>query len=73
MSKKSIIIIIGTTLALLAVISAWLIINSYKTNQITNDNITNFEECAAAGNRIQESYPARCISEDGQSFVQSTE
>ena len=32
--------------------------------------ITSFEECAAAGNPIQESYPARCTGPDGQTFTQ---
>ncbi len=29
-----------------------------------------FEECVAAGHPILESYPARCLTDDGQSFVQ---
>ncbi len=32
--------------------------------------ITNFEECAAAGNPIMESYPPRCMTKDGRSFTQ---
>jgi hypothetical protein len=32
--------------------------------------ITNFDECAAAGNPIMESYPAQCRTEDGRLFVQ---
>lgn len=32
--------------------------------------ITNFEECAAAGNPIMESYPAQCRTKDGRLFVQ---
>jgi hypothetical protein len=31
--------------------------------------ITNFDECATAGNPIQESYPERCIAKDGKSFT----
>jgi hypothetical protein len=31
--------------------------------------ITNFDECATAGNAIQESYPERCITKDGKSFT----
>jgi len=30
--------------------------------------ITNFEECAAAGNPVMESYPEQCMA-DGQTFV----
>lgn len=32
--------------------------------------ITNFEECAAAGNPVMESYPSRCMTKDGRSFMQ---
>lgn len=32
--------------------------------------ITNFEECAAAGNPIMESYPPQCRTKDGRLFVQ---
>lgn len=32
--------------------------------------ISNFEECAATGNPIMESYPAQCRTEDGRLFVQ---
>jgi len=31
---------------------------------------TTFEECAAAGNPVMESYPRQCRSKDGQSFVE---
>lgn len=31
--------------------------------------ITNFEECAAAGNPIMESYPEQCRTADGRLFV----
>lgn len=34
--------------------------------------VNNFESCAAAGNPILESYPARCITPDGYSFTQVT-
>ena len=32
-------------------------------------SITNFDECAAAGNPIMESYPEQCRTPDGRSFV----
>ena len=32
--------------------------------------ITNFEECAAAGNAVMESYPRQCRSADGRLFVE---
>ena len=31
--------------------------------------ITSFSECVAAGNIVLRSYPARCVTKDGQSFV----
>jgi hypothetical protein len=31
--------------------------------------ITSFSECVAAGNVVLRSYPARCVTKDGQSFV----
>jgi len=33
-------------------------------------SIDSFEECAAAGNPVMESYPMRCRTADGQEFVQ---
>lgn len=33
-------------------------------------NVTNFEECAAAGNPVMESYPRQCRTPDGQLFVE---
>jgi hypothetical protein len=35
---------------------------------LTNE-ITSFEECAAAGYPIMESYPEKCATPDGKSFV----
>ncbi|HEX3036086.1 MAG TPA: GerMN domain-containing protein [Thermodesulfobacteriota bacterium] len=32
--------------------------------------ITNFEECASAGNPVMESYPRRCATPDGKTFVE---
>lgn len=39
-------------------------------SQTAKMNITNFEQCADAGYPIQESYPARCVTPDGQAFTQ---
>lgn len=33
--------------------------------------ITSFEECAAAGNPVAESYPRQCWTQDGKYFVES--
>ncbi len=35
-----------------------------------SNQISNFDDCAAAGNPIMESYPQQCRTEDGQMFVQ---
>jgi len=40
----------------------------YVYQQQSKTQITNFEECAAAGNPIMESYPEQC-SVNGQTFV----
>lgn len=32
--------------------------------------ITSYDECVAAGNMVQESYPAVCVTVDGQRFIQ---
>lgn len=34
----------------------------------TLKNVNSFAKCVAAGNKIQESYPEVCVTEDGQSF-----
>lgn len=33
------------------------------------DTVTSFQECVAAGNPVQESYPEVCRSKDGRSFT----
>jgi len=40
----------------------------FTLDQPTNE-ITNFEECIAAGNPVMESFPEQCRTEDGQNFV----
>lgn len=35
----------------------------------SNRAIHTFEECKKAGNKVQESYPEVCVTDDGQSFV----
>lgn len=37
------------------------------------NRISSFEECAAANNRIAESYPRQCYTEDGRVFVENLE
>lgn len=40
-----------------------------QNSQATDKVITSFEECADAGNPIQETYPEVCVTPDGKSFV----
>ncbi len=39
----------------------------------SKQEITTFEQCVAAGNPVQESYPEVCATEDGQSFPNPTQ
>lgn len=48
--------------------------NEKLVNSITaksSSTITNFQECAAAGNPIQQSYPEVCVTASGQRFVKN--
>lgn len=67
--------VIGMVIAvlILAAISfgGWVIFRHNKANDPVRQQspqISNFEECAAAGNPIMESYPEQC-SANGQTFV----
>lgn len=55
---------------LLLIIGAAFLGGKYYLNQQKLKAINNFESCAAAGNPIQESYPATCRTSDGRSFTQ---
>ncbi len=35
--------------------------------------ISNFDDCAKAGNPIMQTYPAQCQTKDGRTFTQSTQ
>ena len=69
--KKWLLIILGLTIAITA---AGLAFFSYN-NTITDNNeasaITTFEQCAAAGYPIMESYPEQCQTPDGRMFVRT--
>lgn len=41
-----------------------------ETNNISNEEIRNFQECIEAGNPVMESYPRQCRSQEGQTFVE---
>jgi hypothetical protein len=42
----------------------------YWNDQQKQKSINSFEECAAAGNPVMESYPAQCRIKDGRHFIQ---
>lgn len=39
-------------------------------HQESRITITNYEQCLAAGNLVRESYPAVCVTPEGDEFVQ---
>lgn len=43
---------------------------NYKTPTREGSSISTFEECQNAGYPVQESYPPRCVTDDGQVFTQ---
>ncbi|HEY1041193.1 MAG TPA: GerMN domain-containing protein [Candidatus Paceibacterota bacterium] len=63
--NKTTSIIIGIVIILL--VGFAIVVSGKKANAPVA--ITNFEECVAAGNPIQESYPERCTTPDGLSFT----
>ncbi|MDD5221456.1 MAG: Gmad2 immunoglobulin-like domain-containing protein [Candidatus Pacebacteria bacterium] len=64
-SKKILIYILGIIIIALII---WFVF-TYVANAPHNE-ITDFDQCAAAGNPIMESYPARCSTKDGKTFTQ---
>lgn len=67
MNKTSLFIFVA---AIVVVIIAGGAIAYLKNNQMFTHEITNFEECAAAGNPVGESYPRQCWTKDGRHFVE---
>jgi hypothetical protein len=57
-------IIIGLVLGAAVITGVHLTKDSSKTMTIST-----FEQCAAAGYPVQESFPERCTTPDGQSFT----
>lgn len=67
MQKNFIYILLALVLTALVVFGyVWINKKEIKTQKAT---ISNFEECLAAGNSVQESYPRRC-SADGKIFTE---
>ncbi len=60
--------LVGIPLVLVLVAGTLLSISSWGKQQ-KSLAITNFDECAAAGYPIMESYPERCRTADGRTFV----
>ncbi|MDO8514825.1 MAG: hypothetical protein Q7S50_04765 [bacterium] len=65
-TKTSTLILIALGLA--AVVAFLLYISSLGAEK-RMASVSNFEECAAAGNPIMESYPEQCRAPDGRTFV----
>lgn len=57
-------------IVLLLISGAAVLGGKYYLDQQKLKAINDFESCAAAGNPIQESYPATCRTSDGRSFTQ---
>lgn len=68
MNKKAFALIVGV-LCLVGIVSvAYVLLTKFAR---TNTIISTYEECVkASGSRVQESYPATCITKNGVSFVQ---
>lgn len=62
---KKILIVWTITVVLVLAIATSLMVK--KTSE---DEILSFEDCAAAGNPVIESYPPRCRTDDGRLFTQ---
>lgn len=62
--------IIGIIVLIIIALGLWYAWNNYQTTPVpVKETITSFEECAAAGYPIMESYPEKCQTESGQLFV----
>jgi hypothetical protein len=58
-------------LALIALLSAFVVLWRPKVTEKPKNEITSFEQCAAAGNPVMESYPRQCRTPDGLHFVET--
>lgn len=68
-TKKVSLIILAVTAILAVFIGYQLFFDKYYDKQVIK-RINNFNDCAAAGYPIQESYPMVCRTPDGRSFTQ---
>ena len=60
--------LIGLAFILCVVVAALLYISSFGHRSVAA-TITSFDECAAAGNPILDSYPEQCRTRDGALFI----
>lgn len=63
-------IIIYILIALVALVLFLVAIQRFSNEPQPVTNVYTFNECVEAGFPIMESYPARCITKEGKSFVQ---
>ena|SRR3989344_2512281 len=68
MESKNMLVLALAALALSLV--AWVVVSFLVPERAMQAVITNFEECAAAGNPVMESYPRQCNTPDGGHFVE---
>lgn len=66
MSQKMPLWIAVTVVILFVGVAVW---GRIRHEQNVQNVISNFAECAAAGNPIMESYPEQCTTKDGRHFV----
>jgi hypothetical protein len=70
-------LILATVFILLGAVVVYAYLISIGTGtsirETAEQPITNFEECVQAGYAVLESYPARCITPEGESFTQVVE
>jgi ABC-type phosphate transport system substrate-binding protein len=66
---KAIVLLLAVTIT--GLIMLLLFANVIDLTSLNRPLITTFDECVAAqGSRVQESYPAVCVTTDGSQFVQ---
>jgi len=46
-------------------------VKTEEKNENEENGVKNFQECVAAGNQVEEIYPARCFAPDGKTFTQN--
>lgn len=69
-SKSNKLLLLGFALLLIAIVAATVYLFFKSQNNLTQKS-TSYEECVnSAGSIIQESYPATCVTKDGERFVQ---